>query len=124
MDTNCEKQTRPLIRKPWNRLRVQVDLTGQQSKVDASQGNDTNVNHISSRFAITGHLPANTATPQYADVTGLQGDLTEIINRGKQAQAELALHQSRQALAHAERLEADARRLAEYDAIHQAKTEA
>lgn len=113
---STEKQQKPTIRRPWTRTRQYVDLTGQESKVDTSHGNDTNINNIVARFARTGQLPKCDETPQYADVTGLQQDLTEIIQRGREAQKELLEHQSKQAALHAQRLEDDARRLAEYDA--------
>ena len=77
--------------KPQNRQRrrVIVDLGENPVQVDASQGNDTDVNRIVARFARTGELPPATVQPQYADVTGLQEDLTVILQRGKDAIAEL-----------------------------------
>ena len=86
----------PLIRKPWHRGRMPTDLGEQTLRVDASQGNDTDVNRIVARFARTGELPSPRGNPQYADVTALQGDLTEMIERGKLAAEELAQLEQKQ----------------------------
>lgn len=119
---HCERKMAPKCRRPWERVRVTVDLTGQVSKTDTSLGNDTNVNNIVARFARTGVLPTTNAVPQYADVTGLQVDLTEALERGKKARSELErLHGERIARDQEEATQAaikaarDAERLAEYD---------
>lgn len=114
--TKCNEQKRPDILKPWQRKRVIVNLEGQKLQVDTSMGNDTDVNNIVARFARTGQLPANPNPPQYADVSGLQGDLTEMLQRGKDAAAELERAQATQAELHQQRLKDDAEKLAKYEA--------
>lgn len=81
------------LRKPFHRTRSQLSFEGRESKTDTSFGNDTDVNNIVARFARTGQLPPPQGQPQYADVTGLQQDLTTIIQKGKDAQKELDKHQ-------------------------------
>lgn len=78
----------PDIRKPYDRVRVIKDLSGQVKKTDASQGNDTNINNIVARFKRTGELPEG-APGEYCDVSALQGDLTELIQKGEDAKKEL-----------------------------------
>jgi len=116
-------QPQPIIRKPWERQRVVVDLADQQKQTDDSQGNDTDINNIVARFARTGVMPEPQTPGEYADVTALQGDLTEIIEKGKQAQAELAeakrKHEADQAAKikeNEETAEANAKRLAQLEA--------
>jgi len=83
-----KKPTGPYIRKQWERVRTPTIFTGE-TKVQATSGNDTDVNSIMARFTRTGQLPPATSEPQYADVTALQEDLTEILERGREAQATL-----------------------------------
>ena len=72
------------------RRRVYLDLTGQEKKVDDSSGNDTDVNRIVERYQRTGKMPEGPSVPPvYMDVTDMQGDLTEIIEKGKEAQKTL-----------------------------------
>ena len=73
----------------FERNRVQLDLEGQQKRVDDSHGNDTDVNKIVARFQRTGIMPPPSIQPIYDDVTALQGDLTEIIQKGREAAEEL-----------------------------------
>lgn len=75
---------RPTIRKPWERQRV-ITPVGETSCTDTSFGNDTDINNIVARFARTGQMPPPQKEPKYADVTGLQGDLTEMLQKGKEA---------------------------------------
>jgi len=117
--------TVPYIRKPYERTRVPVDLEGQQSKTDRSHGNDTDINNIVARFARTGELPPGNGEGDYADVTGLQNDLTEIIEKGRQAQNELHDLQIKQDAEQAAKIKenektaaANAARLAELEALH------
>lgn len=96
---------KPVVKKPWQRTRQFADLEDQIKKTDDSQGNDTDVNNIVARFARTGQLPPSTAEPFYGDVSNLQGDLTEIIQRGEDAKAELAKLQQEQQAQEAKDLE-------------------
>lgn len=127
--TDCNKNpgtnAQPAIRKPWERYRVPLDLEGQVNKTDTSFGNDTDVNKIVERFKRTGTfppIPPGQPEGQFADVSGLQQDLTEVLEKGRLAREELAKAQQKmadleaeeKALA-AEKAANDARRLAEYD---------
>jgi len=76
----------PYVRRPWERHRTITVVEGE-SKTDTSFGNETNINKIIARFSRTGILPADQGgQPQYADVTHLQKDLTEIIEDGRAAE--------------------------------------
>lgn len=78
-------------------MRVVREVEGE-SATDDSFGNDTDVNNIVERFTRTGILPPATKEAQYADVSGLQKDLTELINEANEAKArveELAQEQQR-----------------------------
>lgn len=72
----------PEIRKPYYRARVQTE-SGGESVTDKSFGNDTNVNNIVARFARTGEMPTVGPEGQFADVTRLQGDLSQMICEAK-----------------------------------------
>lgn len=78
------------VRKYYEPYRV-VTKTGGESATDTSFGNDTNINRIIARFKRDGESikPPEPGTLNYEDVTGLQGDLTETIQRAKDAQIEL-----------------------------------
>ena len=82
------------MRNPFEDLRVPTEVEGE-SMTDASHGNDTDVNNIIARFDRTGLLPPNHGHGQYADVSGLQDDLTVVIKRGKEAMDELQEIQKR-----------------------------
>lgn len=73
------------IRQPYHRERTPINFEGYESVTDTSHGNDTDVNNIVARFSRTGHLPKPETAPQYADVSGLQGDLTDLINQSREA---------------------------------------
>ena len=79
------------LRKPSHRSRLTKPMGDNPMKTDTSLGNDTDVNRIVERFARTGSLPENPSTtePQYGDITNLQGDLTELIEKGQQAKKSL-----------------------------------
>lgn len=93
-----ELPERPRIRKPWERDR-QITFNEMESKTDTSQGNSTDVNVIVERFARTGMLPPTTLPggrePQFADVTGLQKDLTTLIEDGKSALDDLKIAETK-----------------------------
>jgi len=74
------------IRKPYERVRSQIRYEGDRgnSVTDRSFGNDTDVNKIVARFARTGEIPEGNQG-QYADVTGLQGELTDLIGESREA---------------------------------------
>ncbi|AXL14433.1 internal scaffolding protein [Microviridae sp.] len=80
----------PYIRKPWERHRLITEFEGE-TKTDHSFGNETNVNKIIERFSRTGIMPADQGRQaQYADVTHLQKDLTELIQDGRDAAKRVA----------------------------------
>jgi len=103
--------------------RVYANLEGQQKKVDDQAGNDTDVNNIVARFARTGELPPATSQGQYCDVTNLQGDLAEIITKGKEAQAELDRLQEAHNASQAEQAKKDAEELARLRAAQSAHSD-
>ena len=76
------------IRSCYHRARHVTEILGE-SCTQATDGNTTDVNKIMARFTRTGILPEATREGQYADVTDLQGDITEILERGKQAALDL-----------------------------------
>lgn len=69
----------------YSRTRYITHIPGD-SKVDASQGNDTDINKVVERFTRTGELPPQNPG-QYIDCTDLQGDLTEMLEKARQVQA-------------------------------------
>lgn len=80
-----KRPTGPLIiRNRYQRERVITQIVGE-SRTQAGNGNDTDVNRIMERFTRTGILPQPTQQPQYADVTDLQQDLQEILRKGDEA---------------------------------------
>lgn len=102
------------IRKPYERQRLITVVEGE-SATDQSFGNDTDVNRIVARFARTGILPdANSAQAQYCDVTNLQADLTELIEKGREAMDELNRVKAENAAKMAEKAKEDAKLAAEY----------
>lgn len=128
-----EPINQPVIRKPWERTRVPLNLEGQVNKTDTSFGNDTDVNKIVERFKRTGVFPTpppEQPDPEFVDVSGLQVDLTEALEKGREAREELAAVQRKMAdLEEAEKQKAaeraaqDAQRLAEYDRLAAQNTE-
>lgn len=75
----------PVVRKPWERHRSITDLEGQELKTDQSLGNDTDINNIVARFKRDGYMPPPVNAPVYDDVTNLQEDLTQLIEKGRAA---------------------------------------
>ena len=82
---------KPHIRKSWERTRATNNLAIGESVTDTSPGNNTNINEIVKRFARTGEMPeppAGQPKGEYLDVTGLQEDLTTLINKQRSVIAE------------------------------------
>lgn len=69
---------------PFARRRTQTEVD-PVSMTQESHRDQTDVNAIVARFDRTGQLPPATRQPQYGDVTDLQVDLTEAINRSRHA---------------------------------------
>lgn len=79
----CDEQSAPAVRPSWCRVRVQSVPEGE-SMTQQSHADSVDVNRIIERFDRTGVLPMATREPMYADVTDLQVDLTEAINRSRE----------------------------------------
>ena len=106
------------IRKPYDRVRSPANISSDSVTVKDA-GNDTDINHIVARFKRTGEMPVGHGTPpQYGDVTALQGDLTEIIQKGREAEKELEQLQIQQDADQAEKLKTQEQRLKELEALH------
>ena len=78
----------PRIRKWYERER-QITRVEGESMTDVSFGNETNINTIVERFTRTGTLPAAEKEGRFADVTGLQKPLDQLIIEHREAIAEL-----------------------------------
>lgn len=76
------------VRHPLSRERL-VTQTYGDSKVQDGFGNDTDVNRIVERFTRTGFMPKAQREPQYADVTDLQEDLTDLIAKQRETQNQI-----------------------------------
>lgn len=75
----------PYIKKPYERVRQTLETFGE-TRVDTSFGNDTDVNRIVAKFHRTGVWPGPPESQgEYCDVTGLQKDLTELVNESREA---------------------------------------
>jgi len=68
----------PVVRPWWWRESVKTAIVGE-SRTQQAHKDTTDVNVILSRYERTGVLPSVKQNGMYADVTGLQGDLTERI---------------------------------------------
>lgn len=77
----------PFVRPPWCRPKV-VTFNDEPSMTQQVHKDLTDVNVIVDRFARTGYLPGGTAQARYADVTGMQGDFTELVERSRRQVAE------------------------------------
>lgn len=73
----------PDVRHPHSRVRVYTRVRGV-SRTHQSHKDQVDINNIVRRFDQTGELPPSNRQPQYADVTLLQGDLTDRINRSRE----------------------------------------
>lgn len=85
----------PPVRHPAERMEVITVIEGE-SAVHADQGNDTDINRIVERFRRTGEMPPGNGKGVYMDVSPLQQDLTEIMQKGQQAREQLIQMQAEQ----------------------------
>lgn len=69
-----------IVRPPHWREPVKTDCSGD-SLTQQSHAESCDINAIVARFDRTGQLPLATRPAVYMDVTGLQGDLTELYNQ-------------------------------------------
>lgn len=75
-----------LPRDPLSRDRVTAENKGE-SKTRQADADSVNINAIIDRYSRTGMMPPARYDPAYADVTGLQGDLTERYNESREITA-------------------------------------
>lgn len=108
---------RPEIRKPFQRVRYQVDVSGAESVVDRSFGNDTDVNKIVARFTRDPDGMPEQGEQQYGDVTGIQGDLDKLIDRSRAAAAEYAQAEKELESRQAEIIAQNAKKAAELEKL-------
>jgi len=96
-ELQSEELAAPYVRPPWYRARLKV-LSEGETMTQQSHRDQTDINNIVNRYARTGQLPPATRQAQYADVTGLQGDLTELVARSNEhistADADLTKHKA------------------------------
>lgn len=82
MSTSKQMQLPPYRQPPWGRKRlVKTDFPPTQTQ--QGQAESTEINKIVARFKRDGYMPPSYGTPQYADVSELQGDLTDRINQSQ-----------------------------------------
>lgn len=112
---------RPEIRKPFQRVRYQVDVSGAESVVDRSFGNDTDVNKIVARFTRDPDGMPEQGEQQYGDVTGIQGDLDKLIDRSRAAAAEYAQAEKELEARQAEIIAQNAAKAAELEKLLQSQ---
>ena len=99
---DCPRSAKPCMRRPYDRLRVRSIQGGESPTVQDSAG-ETDIKNIVNKYHRTGILPP--AKPGvFADVSNLQGDLTERLIWAQQvqenAQREIAeIQQQREAAA-------------------------
>lgn len=115
------------VRRPHARVRC-VFFTDGESRTSQAFADQCDINSIMRRFERTGHIPVTRPGVDgvYADVTGLQGDLTTlahesgvIVSKVTKAAADLQAKAAKEA---AERSEADAKELAAFRAAQAAAT--
>jgi len=114
----------PLIRKPLSRVRQVTDIPGE-SKTDTQFGNETDVNKIVARFKRDGEFfNTNPDAGEYCDVSNLQGDLTAIIERGREALEEINTLRANQAKLSKEQEAENAKLAEEYRQLRKTQEEA
>lgn len=74
---------------PRVRDRVTFETEGP-SRVDVSQADACEINSIVARFTRTGVLPVGRSDGQFADVSGLSGDRSELIARARDTFTDVA----------------------------------
>lgn len=99
-----------IVRKPFDRERLFTKFEGE-SRTQIADQTSCDVNMIMSRFQRTGVLPDGKGPGQYADVTELQNDITDAINKSRQviadAKMRVAEANSKRAKQQAEKLAKD-----------------
>jgi hypothetical protein len=75
---------KPYVRPYWARVRKQKFNT-QPTMTDNAHKDLTDINNVVKRYLRTGALPATPNKQEmYEDITHMQGEFTEVINRGKE----------------------------------------
>lgn len=113
------------VRPPFSRLRVQVVPVGDSLTLQ-SEASACDINEIIARYDQSGFLPAARMEPQYGDVSELNGDFGELLNKSmaalsafNAAKAEFELRKSADAKKLMDEKEADYQRLKELEAKSQ-----
>lgn len=88
----------PKVYRWYERNRITAPVG--ESKTDRSFGNDTDINKLIDRFSRTGVMPENPSgvQPYYGDVSEMQCDLTELIEKSKHGVETLQLLKEQQKL--------------------------
>lgn len=73
----------PVVRKPWERYRVQTACPGK-SLVHEAHKEGCDINKIVRSYMKTGSLPPSKGPGQYLDVSGMKGDKFELINKSRE----------------------------------------
>lgn len=96
---NCDPTHRLYsTRRHWERHRTPFVTEGESMTINSFK-DETDINNIVGRYHRTGELPNAKIQPQYADVSGLQGDITETLARAETAAQELGDIQAKAAKA-------------------------
>lgn len=113
-----------VVREAHIRMRVPFVVTGE-SLTTQSHADSCDINKVMARFDRTGALPEGRQGGQYADVTHLQSDFTELVNKSRAVSAEVRdkIRAKQEAAADAARKKAAAD-AAELAAFRAAKAEA
>lgn len=113
-----------VVREAHVRLRVPFVVTGV-SMTTQSHADSCDINKVMARFDRTGALPPGREGAQFADVTHLQADFTELVNKSRAVSAEVRdkIRAKNEAAAEAARKKAAAD-AAELAAFRAAKAEA
>lgn len=67
--------------KRWNERVRTISVVSGESKTQQSHKATVDVNNIIARFDRTGQLPPHMHEPQYGDVTMMNGNLQEVLDR-------------------------------------------
>lgn len=82
----------PVVRPTWYRRRL-MKFFPEVTRTQQHHRDLTDINNIVSRYARTGEMPPAKQAPQYADVTALQGDLSEVAQRSREVIDNAAAYQ-------------------------------
>lgn len=108
----------PMIRGPFSRFRVRFNCVGE-SMTHQSHAESCDINRIIDRYDRTGQLPTGRVQGVYDDVTSLQVDLTDAVNRSREVRSETdKFVKSRKAKADKEQLDL----VAEVEALRASKS--